>query len=159
MPDNVWHAVEISAADTYPLRVVVLRAGTPTTDVRFHEDDWPGAFHLGIFDDGTLVGTSTWIPRECAGRAEVAAVQLRGMATLTSHHGRGVGSALIAAGIARAAHGGAQFVWANARDTALGFYLAHGFTVDGDIDGDGFVDAVTGLPHHRVVSADFRSVT
>jgi hypothetical protein len=38
-------------------------------------------------------------------------------------------------------------VWANARDAALGFYLRHGF----EIDSDGFIEAVTELPHHVIV--------
>ena len=38
-------------------------------------------------------------------------------------------------------------VWARARDTALGFYLRHGFS----IDGDGFVDDSTRKPHHIIV--------
>jgi len=37
-------------------------------------------------------------------------------------------------------------VWANARDAALDFYRAHGFTVVGD----GFIETVTQLPHHVV---------
>jgi hypothetical protein len=38
-------------------------------------------------------------------------------------------------------------VWANARDSALGFYERAGFTVAGD----GFVTDDTRLPHHAVV--------
>ena len=38
-------------------------------------------------------------------------------------------------------------VWARARDTALAFYVRHGFRVTGD----GFVDEATQLPHHVVV--------
>jgi hypothetical protein len=37
-------------------------------------------------------------------------------------------------------------LWANARDTALGFYVSYGMHVVGD----GFV-ATPGLPHHVVV--------
>ena len=42
---------------------------------------------------------------------------------------------------------GARLMWANARDTALGFYAAHGF----EAVGDGFVTTDTCLPHHRVL--------
>ena len=37
-------------------------------------------------------------------------------------------------------------VWANARDTALGFYARHGF----EVLEPGHVDATTGLPHHHI---------
>lgn len=137
-----WRVVEITAGDTHPLRLAVLRQGTPTTDVTFDEDGWPGVEHLGVHDDGVLVGTSTWIPRG-------PDIQLRGMATAATHQGRGVGTALVRAGLERAAaHNGECTIWANARDAALGFYLAHGFVVVGE----GFVDAVTALPHHRVTA-------
>ena len=40
-----------------------------------------------------------------------------------------------------------EVVWARARDTALAFYLDHGFTVEGD----GFIDEQTQKPHHLIV--------
>lgn len=142
-----WAVREITAEQTHPVRLVVLRAGTPTKQVEFAEDTWPGAVHLGAFDGDRLVATSTWIPRRRPEHADVEAVQLRGMATLATHQGRGVGAALLAAGVAMARANGARVVWANARDTALAFYCANGFSVEGP----GFVDATTLLPHHVVV--------
>jgi len=142
-----WLVHEISTAQVQPIRLAVLRADTPTKETRFAEDDWPGCVHLGAFDGDTLIATSTWIPREITTRPGVPAVQLRGMATLQSHQSRGVGSALIATGLERARAGGAMLVWANARDAAMAFYEREGFR----IEGDGFVDATTQLPHHVVV--------
>jgi GNAT superfamily N-acetyltransferase len=69
------------------------------------------------------------------------------MATLQRLQGQGVGALLVEAGCARASAGGAHLVWANARDAALGFYLRHGFVVDSE----GFIEAVTELPHHVIV--------
>ena len=142
-----WLVREISTEQVQPIRLAVLRADTPTKETRFAEDDWPGCVHLGAFDDDRLIATSTWIPREITTRPGVPAVQLRGMATLQSHPSRGVGSALIATGLERARAGGAMLVWANARDAAMAFYEREGFR----IEGDGFVDATTQLPHHVVV--------
>jgi GNAT superfamily N-acetyltransferase len=155
--DTGWHVEAITTADTHSVRLAVLRADTPTKDVEFAEDELPGVVHLGVRLDGVLVATSTWIPRplpaaavrETGATAEVAAsaVQLRGMATMQHLQGRGVGSAIIAAGCAHARRLGASIVWANARDRALAFYEREGFVAVGD----GFVDAVTQLPHHVVV--------
>ena len=142
-----WSVVELTAAQTHPVRLAVLRADTPTKEVSFAEDTLPGAVHLGIEDTGTLVATSSWIPRPFAGAPDRAAVQLRGMATLHAWQGTGVGAALLQAGVDRARVAGAELVWANARDAALAFYLRHGF----EVSGDGFVDATTQLPHHVVV--------
>ncbi|MGD9995297.1 MAG: GNAT family N-acetyltransferase [Ilumatobacteraceae bacterium] len=145
-PSGGWTVVEITTEQTHAVRRAVLRQGTPTDDPRFDEDDWPGVVHLGAFEAGVLVGTSTWVPRSPADRPSVPAVQLRGMASLRSHQGRGVGGALLVEGCRRAVERGAELVWANARDTALGFYRSHGFAVVGD----GFVDPTTQLPHHVV---------
>ena len=75
------------------------------------------------------------------------AVQLRGMATAAHLQGSGLGGVLLEAGCARHAADGRALVWARARDSALAFYLRHGFRVEGD----GFVDEHTQLPHHLIV--------
>jgi len=135
--------VEISASDTYPLRLEVLRNDTPSRDLGFDVDELPGTIHLGVHDGARLVAISTWAPRPHRGEA---AIQLRGMATLPELQGTGVGAMLLEAGCRRAGEV-APVVWARARDTALEFYLRHGFT----IDGEGFVDESTGKPHHVIV--------
>jgi len=140
MPD--LSIVEITPADTYPLRRQVLRNDTPSHDVAFDVDDLAGTFHLGVLHAVDLVAVSTWAPRPHRGEP---AVQLRGMATLPSMQGRGIGAMLLEAGSSRAAVV-APLLWARARDTALPFYLRHGFT----IEGEGFVDEATGKPHHVI---------
>ena len=136
--------VELTPEETHQLRLAVLRADTPTKEVVFPEDTWPGALHLGVRMDGDLVATSSWIPREHNGRP---AVQLRGMATAHPVQGTGVGGLLLEAGCARYQAAGVPLIWARARDAALAFYLRHGFVVDGE----GFIDQATQLPHHLVV--------
>jgi predicted GNAT family N-acyltransferase len=138
-----FEVIELTAAETHVLRLAVLRSDTPTTEVTFAEDTLPGTVHLGVRAGGEVVGVSTWIPRPYG---EEPAVQLRGMATASHLQGRGVGGILVEAGCNRAASV-APLVWARARDTALTFYVRHGFTVDGD----GFVDEVTGKPHHLII--------
>ena len=136
--------IEITSAQTHPLRLAVLRRDVPTKEVVFAEDDLPGAVHLGVTVDGELIAISSWIPRPYGDRP---AVQLRGMATAHDHQGTGLGGMLLTAGCARAASAGYPLVWARARDAALAFYERHGFVVDGD----GFIDAATQLPHHVVL--------
>ena len=135
--------VELTTSDTYPLRLAVLRTDTPSRDVTFPDDDLPGTVHLGVRYGDEIVAVSTWIPRACG---DVAAVQLRGMATVARLQGHGVGGVLLEAGCGRVASV-APLVWARARDTALEFYLRHGFSVEGD----GFLDDLTGKPHHLIV--------
>lgn len=151
-PRPAGEVVELTAADTHPLRLAVLRHDTPTREVSFAEDDWPGVRHLGWRVEGQLVAVSTWVPRPPpAGVVELSegspTVQLRGMATARSVQGRGYGGVLLEAGCACMGAAGVGLVWANARDSALAFYCDHGFTVVGA----GFVDANTRLPHHVIV--------
>jgi predicted GNAT family N-acyltransferase len=134
----------ISAADTHALRLAVLRSDVPTKEVVFAEDDLPGVEHLGLRVHGELVAISSWVPRPHEGEA---AVQLRGMATAKRLQSHGLGGWLLRAGCERASEGDSVLVWARARDAALDFYLRHGFVVEGE----GFIDQATQLPHHVVV--------
>jgi CubicO group peptidase (beta-lactamase class C family)/GNAT superfamily N-acetyltransferase len=141
------HVVEITAQDAHDLRRRVLRDGTPSTAVEFDVDGRPGTFHLGALWAGGLVGVSTWAWQDRPDQPRVPAIRLRGMAVEPQQQGRGVGRLLVAAGLDRSRRAGALSVWALARDTALGFYARMGFATEGD----GFVDATTGLPHHVIV--------
>lgn len=136
--------VELTAEETHALRLAVLRADTPTKSVVFPEDTWPGAVHLGVRLADELIATSSWIPRD---HADQPAVQLRGMATAHRVQGTGVGGLLLEAGCNRFHAAGEVLIWARARDAALAFYLRHGF----EVEGAGFVDEATQLPHHLVV--------
>ena len=110
----------------------------------FAEDDWPGTFHLGVRDGDALVAISTWIPRT---HHDEPAIQLRGMATAPDLQGHGRRRAAAGSRAASGPRRSSPLVWARARDTALAFYLRHGFVVEGD----GFVDEHTAKPHHLIV--------
>ena len=137
----------LSLDEILPLRVAVLRKGTPTTHCAYTEDDYDDAVHLGIVRDGHVVATSTWFTKQCPMVDDVTALQLKGMAVSENLQGEGLGELLIAAGIEIAKERGASLVWARARDAALGFYIKCQFVAMGD----GFIDEPTGMPHHIVV--------
>ena len=75
------------------------------------------------------------------------ALQLRGMATAVHLQSHGIGGLLLDAGLNHAQENGFQLIWANARDAALNFYNRHGYSTVGE----GFIETVTQLPHHKVV--------
>lgn len=141
--------VAIEAAQAYDLRYRVLRVGTPSSVVEYVEDDYPSTHHLGVELDGQLVAITTWIDAPSPDAPDLVGVQLRGMATDPADHvrGRGLGSLVLRSGIAMAADKGADVVWANARDSAMDFYRAHGF----EVSSDGFLTSDTVLPHHRIL--------
>ena len=147
MSKEKWTVRVVSTNDILDLRMAVLRDGTPSQDPRYPQDDDPDAVHLGIFEDDSLIATSTWLDRPWPNDESHFSVQLRGMAVAKTHQSRGIGGVLLQAGIDRAGERGARYVWARARDLALKFYEQHGF----DVIGDQFIDDATGLGHHLVV--------
>ncbi|CAB4595408.1 unannotated protein [freshwater metagenome] len=130
-----------------PLRVAVLRKGTPVNHCNYPEDAYPDVVHLGIVRDDSVVATSTWFTKECPEQVGVPALQLKGMAVAEALHGTGLGALLIEAGLSLARERSADIVWARARDSAMGFYERLLFVCAGD----GFIDGPTAMPHHIVI--------
>lgn len=148
MSQQSQKVVKITTSETYPLRIAVLRDNTPSSDPKFAEDELDGTIHLGIFDESkTLIGTSTWVIKSWQNDPQARAIQLRGMAVAKDLQGSGLGKSLVEAGVAYAKSLNAKYVWAKARDTAMVFYLANGFSKFGER----FTEGVTQLPHHLVV--------
>ena len=138
-----------------PLRARILRHGHPAEVARSKQDDLPGTVHLAAsLEDGRVVGVVSLFPDPAPLAPGMRAVRFRGMAVDDSVQGRGIGRALMREVVRRARDSGAQVLWANGRDTALGFYERVGFRVAGD----GFVDSVMHLGHH-VVIADVDGIT
>ena len=142
------HIRPMTSLEVRPLRLEVLRAGMVNQTVHFDGDDDPTTIHLGAFDqDQNNVGVSTWIQRPFPLAEELKALQLRGMATAVNVQGQGIGALLLVAGQTYGREIGAHLIWANARDAALNFYNRHGYSTVGE----GFIETVTQLPHHKVV--------
>ena len=142
------HIRPMTFLEVRPLRLEVLRAGMVNQTVHFDGDDDPTTIHLGAFDqDQNNVGVSTWMQRPFPLAEEHKALQLRGMATAVNVQGQGIGALLLVAGQSHGREIGAHLIWANARDAALDFYNRHGYSTVGE----GFIETVTQLPHHKVV--------
>ena len=139
--------IELTAAQTHPLRLEVLRRGTASRDVAFPEDELPSTLHLGVELDGAVVGVSTWIENAHPDLSARRAIQLRGMATAPQFQGHGIGGLILETGVERMFAAGHDLVWARARDAALEFYERHGFVRRGM----GYVDLSTQIPHHDIV--------
>lgn len=139
--------VELRAADTHAIRRSVLRDGTASDAVVFDGDDSAGTFHLGAALAGEIVAVSSWMVRRYPDLPAHEAHQLRGMATLPTVRGTGIGARVLAAGLGRAREAGSTVVWARARVLAVPFYERHGFGVRG-VE---YVDLTTGLPHRDLV--------
>ncbi len=138
---------QVPTAEVLVLRMSVLRAGTPSQDPRYADDDAEGSVNLGIRESGILVACSTWLPRPWPLDVDAPATQLRGMAVAKHLQSKGLGRILLDAGITRAKSLNSTYVWARARDNALYFYERNGFATVGDQ----FIDEASGLGHHLVM--------
>jgi predicted N-acetyltransferase YhbS len=142
------HIRVMNHLEVRPLRLEVLRAGMANQTVDFEGDEESTTVHLGAFDEtGNNIGVSSWMQRSFQPDPEFKAVQLRGMATAVHLQSHGIGGLLLEAGLMHAQETGFHLIWANARDAALNFYNRHGY----ETVGEGFIETVTQLPHHKVV--------
>ena len=122
----------IQADDVLAIRNEVLRGGRLTLDeCRFPNDDAEGAFHLGYFVNDQLVCIASFHPqnyKDYSGKA----YQLRGMATLESHRGKGFGNQLVNFATVYMRGQKVNYVWCNARKKAVAFYKNLGFEIISD---------------------------
>jgi len=124
--------VEVPVEAVRDLRSRVLRDGGD--DVVLPGDDDPETVHLAaVDDDGTVLGVGSFYRDD-------GCWKLRGMAVEPDRQGSGAGRAVLEAAHERFR---GELLWANVRDSAIGFYERMGWT----IVGEGF-DTDWG-PHHR----------
>lgn len=135
-----------TVAEIMPLRHAVLRPGYPPEASHYAEDDV--AAHISGWDGDRLIACATVFADPWAGPPPAPdAWRLRGMAVDPSRQGTGIGAQVLAAAVDAARAAGAPVIWANARTTALGFYLRYGW----EVAGEEFLASDTGLPHHPIL--------
>lgn len=112
----------VSAEQTYLLRQRVLRPGRDISTCVFDGDEQAQTRHFAIVDsDETLAIASIYrVDRPDLGTGQ--GWQLRGMASDDRVRGQGYGKALMAAVEHYVKGRGGDYIWANARVEALGFY-------------------------------------
>jgi GNAT superfamily N-acetyltransferase len=132
----------------YELRRRVLRGNDPAQDVAEPRDFESTALHYGGFLDDVLVVSASFYRSSWPERPELVGYQLRYMATDFVVQGQGYGALVLDAATTTLRELGADLVWANARDTALGFYISTGWSV---VEGSEHLSPWTQLPHTDIV--------
>jgi L-Ala-D/L-Glu epimerase len=137
----------ISAADTLPIRWLILRPGFPRETAIFPGDELATTMHFGSFAaTDSLVGVASIYSAAMPEQPEIQkAWQLRGMATLPEVRGSGHGRDLVAACVEAAQNAGGEIIWCNARVVAHAFYAKHGWETMGPE-----FDIPTVGPHFRM---------
>ena len=134
--------------DLHALRRRVLREDNPEAAVANPRDDEDGVLHLAGWLDDRVVACASWYPASSPVHPELLSCQLRYAAVDFDVQGRGFGSAVLERGEALLVERGVQQLWANARDTALDFYLRLGWIA---VPGSAHLSAETGLAHTVIV--------
>ena len=122
----------IQADDVLAIRNEVLREGRLTlNECRFPNDNAEDTFHLGYFENDQLVCIASFHPQNFKGYSGKA-YQLRGMATVEGHRGKGFGNQLVNFAIVYMRGQKVNYVWCNARKKATPFYKNMGFETISD---------------------------
>ena len=112
----------------HELRRRVLRFGDPTMSVADPRDEEPTSLHFAGFLSDRLVVSASFYPSLSPVNPELRTYQLRYMATDLDVRGRGYGSRVLEQSERELRQLGVEQLWANGRDTALGFYVHTGWS-------------------------------
>ena len=121
---------EISAEETFPVRLEVLRKNIPLP-FEFKGDFDENTFHLGAFKNDKLIAVSSYMMAENK-NFEGNQCQLRGMATLTEYQGFGAGKLMLEKAVQILKEKNNNILWCNARIVAIDFYKKQGFQTFGE---------------------------
>lgn len=143
-PLSPFAVAAVASSRLHDLRRRVLRGGLADAVVSDPRDDEPTALHLAGFLDGQVVVSASFYPSQSPTRAEFVTWMLRYMATEPAVQGRGYGAAVLTAGEELLRTKGVQQIWANGRDTALGFYRRLAWET---VPGSEHLSPETRLPH------------
>ncbi len=111
---------------TLGLRSKILRNNLPAESCVFPTDQVEGAFHLAYYADDEIATIASFFPKNYKDEIKLG-YQLRGMATDTKFAGKGYGRELVKFAIAYIKNTNAQYIWCNARSSAVKFYEKMGF--------------------------------
>jgi ribosomal protein S18 acetylase RimI-like enzyme len=124
------HIKKISAQETFPIRLEVLRKNIPLP-YEFNGDFDEETFHLGAFKNEELIAVSSYM-KASNKNFEGSQYQLRGMATLTEYQGLGAGKLMLQKAVSILKENSTAILWCNARIAAVEFYKKQGFQTIGE---------------------------
>ncbi|CAL2061338.1 GNAT family N-acetyltransferase [Tenacibaculum sp. 190524A05c] len=121
---------KITAQDTYPLRIEVLRKNIDLP-YEFEGDLDDSTIHVGVYDENQIVCIGTFMENgidDLKGKQ----YQLRGMASSPEARGKGYGKLLLSFATNELEKLNVDFLWCNAREVAVKFYEKNEFLIIGE---------------------------
>ncbi|WP_461789903.1 GNAT family N-acetyltransferase [Pedobacter sp.] len=138
----------VPLAEVLALRSKMLRNGAPESECVFPTDQVNGVFHLAYYVTELEIATvATFFPQNLDSKTGMG-YQLRGMATDQAFFGKGYGADLIKYAVDYLKAAKAEYIWCNARTSAVDFYNKQGFqTISDEFD-------ISGVGPHYVMILD-----
>jgi GNAT superfamily N-acetyltransferase len=147
LSDDELRIARVSADQLHELRRRVLRNDDPAIYHPDPRDDDATSYHYGGFLGERLVVSASFFASPSPIDPTVVSLQLRYMATDFDVQGKGFGARVLAFAEADLRSMGVEQIWAQGRDTALGFYASIGWRI---VKGSEHVSAETMLPHTTI---------
>jgi GNAT superfamily N-acetyltransferase len=134
----------VASSELHDLRRRVLRDDDATLYHPDARDDDVTSIHFGGLLGDRFVVSASFFPSSPPMNPTLVTYQLRYMATDFDVQGRGYGALVLAVAEDELRRLGAEQIWANGRDTALGFYQNVGWL---SVEGSEHLSPETQLPH------------
>jgi len=136
---------QIKSADTLILRQQILLPNSDINACIFEGDDDRSTLHFAAIKAGIIVGILSIFQRSNPSISNKKGFQLRAMAVIAEERGKGLGIQLLSAAEKHAANNNANYIWANAKSDAVGFYRKADYQIDSEV----FNIAPVG-PHQKI---------
>ncbi len=118
----------VKSEDLLNLRSKILRNNLDPNLCRFPGDTEINSFHIGAFDRNTLVGGVSVMKNECKKKKLPNCFQLRGLFVDKEFQKNGIGKTIVNFVENRLRDSGVNYLWMNARESAVLFYLKLNYT-------------------------------
>ena len=118
----------INSYELHDIRSKVLRNGLDPKMCTFEGDTRINSFHIGAFNNNKILGGVSLIKNNCDENGEVGCFQLRGLCVYNEFQNHGIGTKIIHKIENIVSEMNIKYVWMNARESAVKFYLNLGYT-------------------------------
>ena len=118
----------VKSDDLLNLRSKILRNNLDPNLCRFPGDKEINSFHIGAFNGNTLIGGVSVMKNECKKKELPNCFQLRGLFVDKEFQHNGIGKTIVNFVENRLSESGVNYLWMNARESAVLFYLKLNYT-------------------------------
>lgn len=122
-----WKVKKVKCISLYPIRNKVLRKSAGIKYCKFEGDENETSIHLAVIKDDLIIGGVSLIENNSIKLNSKNSIQLRGMCVYDKFQKQNVGLALLNKAEELSKAKNFEYIWMNARKSALKFYLKKGY--------------------------------